>query len=114
MMLKRFAVVMLALAITASAWGGPAEDKALIEAAFNLDIEGVKAALAKGADPNAKKSDLGPRGTMLSTPVLLSVIYGREPTSMADALRAGFSKVEWRQFIAQSQVAIAKALFDAG
>jgi hypothetical protein len=92
-MLKRVAAAVLAFAITASAWAGPAEDKALIEAAFGLDIEGVQAALAKGADPNSKKSDLTPGGNVYSIPVLLSVNCGGEGLYWK-LLRAGFSRHE--------------------
>jgi ankyrin repeat protein len=52
-MLKRAALVLMALAITASAWAGAAEDKALWDAALAHDIDAVKAALKKGANPNA-------------------------------------------------------------
>jgi ankyrin repeat protein len=113
-MLKSVAAAMLALAIAAPAWAGVAEDKALVYAAFNLDIEGVKIALAKGADPNTKRSELRFDGATASTPVLLSAIFGREPISTSDALQAGFSVEELWQFVAERRTAIAKALFDAG
>jgi hypothetical protein len=40
--LKSVVAAMLALAISASAWAGPAEDNALIHAAFGLDTEGLQ------------------------------------------------------------------------
>lgn len=88
--------------------GGSAADKALIDSAFALDLNGVKAALAKGADPNAEKIERSPAGNMISSPVLLSAILGQPSTSIQDAIQAGSTKD------AETRAAIAKALFDAG
>jgi ankyrin repeat protein len=44
---------MLALVISMPAWAGPAEDKALSDAARFHDIGGVQSALKRGANPNA-------------------------------------------------------------
>src|SRR5262249_54530830 len=55
---------------------GAVEDRALIEPAFNLNLKGVQAALAKGADPNAVKIERSPGSTDLKRPVLLSAVFG--------------------------------------
>jgi hypothetical protein len=65
-MLKSFASLMLALVVAITAWlggiagsmavmlpGGTADDTALREAALYHNIDGVRAALTKRADPNA-------------------------------------------------------------
>jgi hypothetical protein len=59
-----FVAGALALAVAAPALAGPAEDEALLSAAYNLDLPAVKAALAKGASPNAHRgrTALGGRG----------------------------------------------------
>lgn len=53
MMLKMFATLLTLQFIAVSAWAGPAEDEALYEAAHKLNLDAVKAALEKGANPNA-------------------------------------------------------------
>jgi ankyrin repeat protein len=112
--LKRLAALVLILAAT-HAIAGPAEDRALIEAAFNLNLKGVQAALAKGADPNAVKVERSPLGYMISTPVLLSVVFAK-PTKDTFS-QANSNKDEWirvDQIVDQTRTAIAKALFEAG
>lgn len=52
-MLRVFTILITFQLIAVSVWAGPAEDEALVEAAENLDIDAVKAALEKGANPNA-------------------------------------------------------------
>jgi ankyrin repeat protein len=53
-------MVLFAHLMAPGAWAGPAEDAALREAAMNLDIIGVKAAMDSGANPNAASSDPRP------------------------------------------------------
>ncbi len=61
-MLRRIStMVLMAQVIALGAWAGPSEDAALRDAAMNLDIFGVKAAMERGADPNAASSDPRPR-----------------------------------------------------
>jgi hypothetical protein len=105
---------MLAVAIAVPAWAGAAQDKALLEAAFSLDIEGVKAALAKGADPNAKKFERSPEGATLSKPALLSAIFGQLPKSAPKASRTPIGREELQKFVGERKAAIAKLLFDGG
>ena len=60
-MLRRMsAMVFVAQLIAPGAWAGPADDTALREAAMNLNIIGVKAAMETGANPNATSSDTRP------------------------------------------------------
>src|SRR6266567_7938556 len=52
--LRVFAATILALFAAAfSIWAGTADDEALRQAAFDLNVVGVKAALQRGANPNA-------------------------------------------------------------
>jgi hypothetical protein len=53
-------MVLVAQLIAPGAWAGLAEDTALREAAMNLDIIGVKAAMDRGANSNAASSDPSP------------------------------------------------------
>jgi hypothetical protein len=46
-MLKRAAVAVFALTVATSAWAGAAENKALRDAAYSLDLEKVRDALKK-------------------------------------------------------------------
>jgi len=104
---------VLLLAAASHAQAGPAEDKTLIDAAFGLNLNGVKAALAKHADPNALKNERSPSGSTTFTPVLLSSVFG-QPT---DDTWQQANKDEWAnadQYIRDTRTAIAKALFDAG
>jgi ankyrin repeat protein len=55
---------MFAIVAASAAWAGLADDKALFEAAMARNLEGVRAALAKGANPNAP-SDTATRATPL-------------------------------------------------
>jgi hypothetical protein len=55
---KLAALVLILTAIHAIA--GPAEDKALLDAAFDVNVAAVKAALSKGANPNAYAGDNTP------------------------------------------------------
>ena len=66
---KRLPAAMLALAIAVPALAGGAEDKALLDAAFEVNIPAVKAALAKGANPNAYNGNKA-WGTPLSVTAL--------------------------------------------
>jgi hypothetical protein len=52
-MLRLFTAFVIVLSFVARVWAGPAEDAALLEAARKLDIVAVKAALERGANPNA-------------------------------------------------------------
>jgi hypothetical protein len=108
-----FAILLALLTIGGPAWGGAVEDTALVEAAFSLNLKGVQAALAKGADPNALKIEKSPSGNGISWPVLLSAVFGK-PTQ--DTWQQA-NKDEWvnaDQYISDTRTAIAKALFDAG
>jgi ankyrin repeat protein len=60
MQAARAGVLLLALLLAVTARAGQAEDEALRAAAMKLDLAGVKAALARGADPNASSSDRRP------------------------------------------------------
>src|SRR5262249_55455199 len=53
MMLSILTTLVMLQLIVVPAWSGPAEDAALLEAAHNLDIIAVTAALKKGANPHA-------------------------------------------------------------
>lgn len=55
-MLKMLTILITLQLIAVSVWAGPAENEALLEAAEKLDIDAVKAALKKGANPNAVSS----------------------------------------------------------
>jgi ankyrin repeat protein len=114
--LKKFVAIVLLLVASAraSTAAGLPEDKALIDAAFDLDLRAVRAALAKGANPNAKKFIRSPLGMTL-TPVLLSAVVGQSKKDRW--LLAGSSEDEWAgvgQSIDETRTAIAKSLFDAG
>jgi ankyrin repeat protein len=116
-MLTRFAAVVLMLIASAgaSAATGLSEDRALIDAAFDLNLRGVRAALAKGANPNVKRFEKSPLGGVILTPVLLSAVLGQPAKD--GWLLAGSDKDEWAgvgQSIDETRTAIAKALFDAG
>jgi hypothetical protein len=67
-------IVLVAQLFAMGAWAGPAEDTALREAARNLDIIGVKAALERGANPNAASSD--PRPATPLNAVSLGIVVG--------------------------------------
>src|SRR5438552_12671363 len=89
--IKATAILFTAITVV-SAWAGPAEDKALRDAAVNLDLEGVKAALAKGAKPSAASPD-------------------KRPLTPISALGLGqTARVDQRDVALK----IAKVLFDAG
>jgi ankyrin repeat protein len=60
MSLKIIAVFLISLFAVASGWAGPNEDEALREAAMQLNLAGVKAAIQKKANPNAASSDQRP------------------------------------------------------
>ena len=112
-MKSAFAILLALLTIGGPAWGGAVEDRALVEASFNLNLKGVQAALAKGADPNALKIEKSPSGSGISWPVLLSAVFG-QPTQ--DTWQQA-NKDEWDnadQYISDTRTAIAKTLFDAG
>jgi ankyrin repeat protein len=72
-------MILVAQLIAPGAWAGPAEDTALREAAMNLDIIGVKAAMERGANPNAVSSDPRP-GTPLNS-VSLGMLVGEADTN---------------------------------
>lgn len=67
MMLKMLTILITFQLIAVSVWAGPAEDEALLKAAQKLDIDAVKAALKKGANPNAVSEPFTP---------LLAVTWG--------------------------------------
>jgi ankyrin repeat protein len=110
-MLRGIAVVLL-LTLTVSAWAGTAEDQALVDAAFSLDINRVKEALAKGANPNAQGQHRGPTGKNDIFPVLFSAILG-QPDEAMQVFQAQ-SNDERDRLIAIKRTAIAEALFKAG
>jgi ankyrin repeat protein len=110
-----FAALMLALATAVPAWAGAA-DEALIDAAFALDIDGAKAALAKGANPNAPST---PRHI---TPLEAAAVgtwrrTGYRSQNLArnkiavDLYKAGFTDEEIDRYLAFE---LAKLLFTAG
>jgi ankyrin repeat protein len=113
--LIRLAALVLMLVASAQAATGVPEDNALIDAAFSLNLKGVRAALAQGANPNVKRLGRSPFGGMILTPVLLSGVLG-EPAKDS-WVQASANKDEWigiGQPIDQTRTEIAKALFDAG
>ena len=105
-MLKAVAAIMLALAIAVPAWAGAAHDRALLDAAYALDVEGVKGALKNGANPNALDSK---RWTALGL-VALANMRGLSNPSLA-AKKAGFMD---RETANSNAVEITKALFAGG
>ena len=111
----KVAVFLLMLVASAQAGAGLSDDKALIDAAFGLNLRGVQAALARGANPNVKKLGKSALGRTTATPVLLSVIFG-QPTKDTWLLAASDKAdlIGADQFIDETRTAIAKALFDAG
>jgi ankyrin repeat protein len=113
-MLKRIAAAMLALAITASAWAGPAEDKALWDAASVLNIEAVRAALKKGADPNAPSNTMRRITPLNATATMGSWRLTRDRANNATAVKlsqGGLSDDEIDKYL---NVEITKLLFAAG
>jgi ankyrin repeat protein len=113
--LIKVAAFLLMLVASAQAGAGLSDDKALIDAAFGLNLRGVRAALARGANPNVKKLGKSALGRTTATPVLLSVIFG-QPTKDTWLLAASDKAdlIGADQFIDETRTAIAKALFDAG
>lgn len=105
-MLKCFAAATLALAVAASAWAGAAEDKALQDAALALDIEGVKVALRKGANPNAS---VGNQGTALGKVATANLLGVSNPSP--GQIKAGFVD---REIVRAKTVEIARLLFVGG
>jgi hypothetical protein len=106
-MLKWIAGAILATIIAGPAWAGATEDKAAREAAHDLDLDRVKAALKNGANPNAldPTSQLSPLG-MVGLANMLGV---DDPAP--EMKEAGFMDRE----IANSKAfEIAKALIGAG
>jgi ankyrin repeat protein len=77
-------VLAVQILIAAGAWAGPAEDVALREAAMKLDILGVKAAMERGANPNAPSSD--PRPVTPLNAVALGILGSRAEDAHAKAL----------------------------
>lgn len=75
MMLKMLTILITFQLIAVSVWAGPAEDEALLKAAQKLDIDAVKAALKKGANPNAVSSTPRPF-TPLHAATLGELLYG--------------------------------------
>src|ERR1700680_896745 len=103
-MLKRLAAATLALAIAVPAWAGAAEDKALWNAAYGLNIEGVKTALAKGANPNASITH-GLAPPPLGAASLGSVIVAVEQR------KAGLSEDDVDKYVSRRAVEITRMLF---
>jgi ankyrin repeat protein len=108
--------MVLVLAIGVPAWAGPA-DKALLDAAFALDIDGVKDALAKGANVNAPSSTPRPltplqaaaMGTWRQTRNRVQNLAHNK--TAAELNKAGFADEEIDQYLA---VELEKLLFAAG
>ena len=110
-----FVFMLVASAQASQAATGMPEDNALIDAAFALNLKGVRAALAQGANPNVKRLGRSPLGGTTLIPVLLSVVLGQPARDTW--LQASANKDEWvgvGQSIDQTRTEIAKALFDAG
>jgi ankyrin repeat protein len=106
-MLKRLAAGMLVLAIAVPAWAGAVEDKALRDAASNLDVAGVKSALKNGANPNS--SDARNHYTLLGEVALANLRGLSNPPPAAK--EAGFMEPE---IIHSKALEITKLLFVAG
>jgi ankyrin repeat domain-containing protein 17 len=106
-MLKRLSAGMLALAIAVPAWAGAAEDKALWDAASDLNIDGVKIALAKGANPNAS-TNAGVSPTPLGAASLgMLIVTGK-------LRQAGRSKDEVDKYVNRRVVEVTRMLFASG
>lgn len=115
MLIRVAAFVLMLLVASAQAATGVPEDKALIDAAFSLNLKGVRAALAQGANPNVKRLERSPLGGTTLMPVLLLVVLGQPARDTW--LQASANKDEWvgvGQSIDQTRTEIAQALFDAG
>jgi ankyrin repeat protein len=87
--------------------GGPSQDTALREAAYDLDLEKVRSALQKGANPNAP--DPRNRQTPLGMAALAN-LRGLDNPSLA-AKEAGFKD---REIVNREAAAIASLLFASG
>lgn len=105
-MLKSFAAATLALAVAASAWAGAAEDQALQDAAMALDIEGVKVALRRGANPNAS---VGNNETVLGKIATANLLGVSNPSP--GQTKAGFID---REVVRSKTVEITRMLFAGG
>jgi ankyrin repeat protein len=97
MMLKSVTSTMLALIIVVPAWAGAVEDKALCDAAYALNIEAVKIALKKGADPNTSLN--GKSRTPLSSVSLgnVSAKFGEPPMPNADKEAVAIARILFAQ-----------------
>ncbi len=91
-----------------------AADKALIDAVYHIDLEGVRTALARGANPNVRRVERSQFGGINITPVLLEVIFAQPRNSGLLQASADNGELVVGQGIAQTRTEIAKELFDAG
>ena len=110
-------IAIFALIVAVPARAGPADDKALWDAALAHDIEGVRIALKNGADPNAP-SVTGRRKTVLGVAAMgtwrLTRNRAMDLTKNATAAKlsqGGFSDEDIDKYLA---VEVTKMLFAAG
>lgn len=106
-MLRQLVISILMLGASLQAWAGPGEDKALLDAAFELNIPAIKAALAKGANPNAYNGN-----KLWGTPLSVTALGG--PSEIAKLIQAGVNRDEAAKSIHGKAIEVARILLVAG
>jgi ankyrin repeat protein len=111
-MLTSLAAAFLAAAIAVSAGiglarAGSADDKALLDAAFDLNIPAVKAALAKGANPNAYDGN-----KLAGTPLSDMALGGL--SEKQKLINAGLARDQVAKSINGKAIEVARILLTAG
>lgn len=106
-MFKELVALILVLGGCLCAWAGPREDKPLLDAAFELNIPAVKAALAKGANPNAYDGN-----KLAGTPLSVTALGG--PGEEAKLIQAGVNRDEAAKSVNGKAIEIFRILVAAG
>ena len=85
-------MVALAIGVSQNAWGSPAQDKALLKAAYSLEIDKVRDALKAGANPNSVE-DLRPFLTPLTSTSMGVSYQNNKPHPKSHRMRIDIIKM---------------------
>jgi hypothetical protein len=103
----RVVAALLTLAMALPAWAGAAEDKALLDSAFELNTTAIRAALARKANPNVYDGN-----TLAGTPLSIAALGGLEEKSKL--IQAGLSWDQAVKILNGKAIEIARILVDSG
>lgn len=91
MLWKAVSAATVAMTISMAAIAGPAEDKALIDAAMGVDLTAVKAALKAGANPNSVSTEARPATPLNSLAMGVLINQDVEPKKVVEVAKTLFT-----------------------